>query len=261
MDTKRQKRSYPITLPIILLAVLYNLESAAQEGPKFWSGYSLSTNLNKEWRINAGQLYLFDNSLGLGSVQNSARIDYRFNRNFGVGLGYIHSNNSNDPDQAARNRLDPRASYSFRVGKLRVGNTLRAEWHFPERSKFEYRVRYGLQLHAGDWGLPLDITPYVSNELHYYLGGKPFQFRDDNGEKVVNQSPNGLHAHRIKLGVRFKPFKRASAGLSFMRQTEFNLGDKYRRINVTDPRNGEIKRPFNNFSVVAFNFAYRFKIQ
>ncbi|MEM7380862.1 MAG: DUF2490 domain-containing protein, partial [Bacteroidota bacterium] len=243
-----------LVLLSIFLFSSFHSNIVAQDGVKFWAGHSLGTKLTESWRIRVGQLYLFDEVMDLSSMQNSARIEYRFNRKFRIGLGYIRSSDPTDPDQEARNRLDPRIRYSFRIGKLRVANTLRTEWHFPERSKFEYRIRYALRLHRGDWGLPLNITPYVTNELHYYLDGRPFQYRNPQGEAVVKQSPDGLHAHRITLGLRFKPFKRANASIYFMRQTEFNLGNKYRRINVTDPRNGEVKRDFNNFSVLAFNF-------
>ncbi|WP_422079406.1 DUF2490 domain-containing protein [Ulvibacterium sp.] len=242
-------------LPLFFFIVT-NTNLVAQEDLKVWTGHSWSTKITNEWRIRAGQLYLFDENMDLTSLQNSARIDYRFNRRFRVGFGYIRSSDPADPDQQARNRIETRFRLSQRWGKLRIAHTLRPEWHFPERSKFEYRIRYALRLHAGDWGLPLDITPYLTNELHYYLDGRPFQYRDNNGDKLVRQSPNGLHAHRIRLGVRFRPFKRASASLSFMRQTEFNIGSPYRRLNVQDPRNGEIKRRFNNFSVLAFSFFY-----
>ncbi|BFP42456.1 hypothetical protein FGF1_33010 [Flavobacteriaceae bacterium GF1] len=253
---------HPKNNPLLLLflASLLSLPLSAQEGMKFWAGHSYRTNITKEWRVRAGQLYLFDDRMDLTSMQNSARVDYRFNRNITVGLGYIRSSDPADPDQQARNRIDPRVRYRFKLGKLRIANQLRAEWHFPSRSKFEYRLRYALGLNAGDFGLPMDITPYMTNELHYYLNGRPLNYRDTDGDVIVRQSPNGLHAHRIRIGVRFRPFKRANVSLSFMRQTEFNIGSRFRQINVVDPRDGDILRGFNNFSVLSFSFSYRFKI-
>ncbi|MCG8385707.1 MAG: hypothetical protein MJA30_09215, partial [Cytophagales bacterium] len=76
----------------------------------------------------------------------------------------------------------------------------------------------------------------------------------------VRQSPDGLHAHRITLGVRISPLKRTNVTLRFMRQTEFNLGNKYRRINVEDPRNGKVRRKFNNFSALVISTSYRFSM-
>ncbi|WP_350284813.1 DUF2490 domain-containing protein [uncultured Croceitalea sp.] len=250
-----------VTILIVVIFTLFlSTATMAQEDLKVWTGHSWSTNLTDEWRVRAGQLYLFDERFDLSSLQNNARVEYRFNRRFRVGLGYVRSSSPGDPDQQARNRLETRFRLSQRWGKLRIAHTLRPEWHFPERSKFEYRIRYSLGLHAGNWGLPLKITPYITNELHYYLDGRPFQYRDSAGDKLVRQSPNGLHAYRIRLGVRFRPFKRASANISFMRQREFNIGSPYRSLNVTDPRNGEVKRGFNNFSVLSFSFFYRIKM-
>ncbi|GAA4271569.1 DUF2490 domain-containing protein [Aquimarina gracilis] len=234
----------------------------AQEDLKLWTGHSAQAKITKEWRINAGQLLLFNQQpFELSSMQNSLNVSYRFAKRKRIGLGFIRSSDPSDPDQEARNRLTGRFRMDFRLGKLRVANSLRAEWHFPERSKFEYRLRYGFRIHRGNFGLPLRTTPFITNEFHYYLSGRPLQYRDELGEKVVKQSPDGLHAHRITLGIRFRPFKRANASLSYMRQTEFNIGSKYREINVVDPRNGRVRRAFNNFSVVMFRFSYQLDLR
>ncbi len=248
-------------ITVLLVCFLTNIV-IAQENLKLWTGHSAQAKLTKEWRLNVGQLLLFSQEpFELSSLQNSANITYRVNKKVSFGTGYIRSSDPSDPDQEARNRITGRFRLNARLGKLRIANSLRAEWHFPERSKFEYRLRYGFRIHRGNWGLPLKTTPFVTNEFHYYLSGKPLQYRDDLGEKVVKQSPDGLHAHRITLGVRFRPFKRANASLSYMRQTEFNIGSKYREINVVDPRDGRIRRGFNNFSVVMFRFSYQLDLR
>ncbi len=247
---------------IVLLFFIFVQTTIAQEDLKLWTGHSAQAKLTKEWRLNVGQLLLFGQEpFELSSLQNSASVSYRISKRTRVGLGYIRSSDPSDPDQEARNRIVGRYRADLKFGKLRLANSLRAEWHFPERSKFEYRLRYGLRIHRGNWGLPLKTTPFITNEFHYYLSGKPLQYRDELGDKVVKQSPDGLHAHRVTLGVRFRPFKRASASLSYMRQTEFNIGNKYRRINVVDPRNGRVRRSFSNFSVVMFRFSYQLDLR
>ncbi len=250
----------PITSFLILLLFTYSL--FAQEDLKLWTGYSAQARLSKEWRLTGGQLLLFSQEpFELSAMQNSVNVFYRLNKRMNVGLGYLRSSDPSDPDQEARNRITGRFRLNLRLGKLRLANSLRGEWHFPERSKFEYRLRYGLRIHRGSWGLPLKTTPFITNEFHYYLSGRPLQYRDEFGEKVVKQSPDGLHAHRITVGVNFRPFRRARASLSYMRQTEFNIGSKYREINVVDPRDGDIKRAFNNFSVLMFRFSYRLDLR
>ena len=245
-------------ITLILIICLATTHLFAQEDLKLWTGYSAGARITKEWRVSAGQLLLFSQQpFELSSMQNSVNLTYRFDKRFRAGFGYLRSSDPSDPDQEARNRVTGRFRYNARLGKFRFLNSLRVEWHFPERSKFEYRIRYGIHIHRGSWGLPLRTTPFITNEFHYYLSGRPLQYRDEQGEKVVKQSPDGLHAHRITLGVRFRPFKRANASISYMRQTEFNIGSKYREINVTDPRDGDILRAFNNFSVLMFRFSYR----
>lgn len=246
----------------VFLVFLISTVAMAQEGIKLWTGHSVRARLDKEWRLTAGQLFLFGQEpFGLSSLQNSVNLRYRMSRRMYVDAGYIRSSDPLDPDQEARNRLSSRFRLNSRLGKFRFANSLRAEWHFPERSKFEYRLRYRFRVHRGNWGLPLRITPFVANEFQYYLSGRPLQYRDEAGERLVRQSPNGLHAHRITLGASFRPFKNANASLSYIRQTEFNLGNKYREINVTDPRDGRILRRFNDFSVLMFRFSYQLDLR
>ncbi len=248
-------------ITVLLVCLLTNIV-IAQENLKLWTGHSAEAKITKEWRVNAGQLLLFSQQpFELSSLQNSVSVTYRFKKRKRVGFGYIRSSDPSDPDQEARNRITGRFRLDLKIGKFRIANNLRAEWHFPERSKFEYRFRYGFRIHRGDWGLPLKTTPFITNEFHYYLSGKPLQYRDELGEKVVKQSPDGLHAHRITLGLRFRPFKRANASLSYMRQTEFNIGNKYREINVVDPRDGRVRRSFNNFSVLMIRFSYQIDLR
>ncbi|WP_299212305.1 DUF2490 domain-containing protein [uncultured Aquimarina sp.] len=247
---------------VLLLCLFANI-AIAQEDLKLWTGYSAQAKLTKKWRLTAGQLLLFSQEpFELSSMQNSVNVTYRMNKRMSFGTGYLRSSDPSDPDQEARNRITGRFRLNTRLGKIRFANNLRAEWHFPERSKFEYRIRYGLRIHAGNWGLlPLKTTPFITNEVHYYLSGRPLQYRDELGDKVVKQSPDGLHAHRVTLGVRFRPFRRANASISYMRQTEFNIGSKYREINVVDPRNGRVRREFNNFSVLMFRFSYQLDLR
>ncbi|WP_219011695.1 DUF2490 domain-containing protein [Aquimarina litoralis] len=251
-------------LKIISALFIYFFTSIAiaQEDLKLWTGYSAQAKLTKKWRLSAGQLLLFNQEpFELSSMQNSVNIRYRMSKRMSFGTGYLRSSDPSDPDQEARNRITGRFRLNARLGKVRFANSLRAEWHFPERSKFEYRIRYGLRIHGGNWGLPLKTTPFITNEVHYYLSGRPLQYRDASGDKVVKQSPDGLHAHRVTLGIRFRPFRRANASISYMQQTEFNIGSKYREINVVDPRNGRVRRAFNNFSVLMFRFSYQLDLR
>lgn len=242
---------------VVLIIFISNV-GITQEEARVWTGYSVRSKISKELRITAGQLFMFGQEpFELASLQNSINARYRLNKRMYVDMGYIRSSSIDDPDQEARNRISSRFRLNSRLGKWRLANSLRAEWHFPERSKFEYRLRYGFRLHRGDWGMPLKITPYINNEFHYYLSGRPLQYRDPSGDKVIKQSPDGLHAYRFTLGIGFRPFKRARAGISYMVQREFNVGNKYREINVVDPRDGDINRTFNNFSVLQFRFGYQ----
>ena len=245
-----------VSLPIFLCGNTFS-----QDATKLWIGLSAQARITREWRVSVGQLYMFNRDpLDLTTLQNSLNVTYRCNRRWRVGLGYQKSSAPFDRSRQERNRLTARASYAGKLQNIRVIHFFRTEWHFPERSKFEYRLRYAFRIHRRNWDLPLNARPFMTNEFHYYLSGRPLWYRDDAGERVVRQSPDGLHAHRITIGIRVSPMKRTNVTLRFMRQTEFNLGNQYRRINVEDPRNGKVRRKFNNFSALVISTSYRFSI-
>ena len=195
----------------------------------------------------------------LSSIQNQVNATYRINSRVRAGFGVMKSLDPDNWREGGRNRLTVRFNALAKIDGFRINNTLRAEWNSPERSKYEYRIRYAFRIYNRKWKLPLKARPFINNEFQYYLSGKLLWYRDETGERVIQQSPDGLHAHRVTLGVRFRLMKRTYMTVSCMKQTEFNLGNEYRRINVEDPRNGRIRRRFNNFSVFNFNVSHRLK--
>lgn len=250
------------TILIAIILTMINSIAFAQDRMRIWYGHTAQVRLNKEWRVSAGQLFMFSGDpRDLSRIQNSLNASYRYNKNVRLGFGYQLSIDPRDLGKQARNRLTGRVSYRMNWDNFRVVNTFRAEWHFPQRSKFEYRLRYAAMIYPRKLDLPLNARPFMTNEFHYYLSGDPLTYRDAEGEKVVEQSPDGLHAHRLTLGLRVRPIKRLSVTFRYMRQTEFNLGNKYRKINVEDPRNGRIRRRFNNFSALVITASYRFEVK
>ena len=250
------------TILIAFITFFFHSIALAQDGMSIWYGHGAEARLTKEWRVSARQLFMFSgNPRKLSRIQNSLNVSYRYNKRVRLGFGYQLSVDPRDLGKQARSRLTGRVSYYTKWKGFRVMNTFRAEWHLPERSKFEYRLRYAMRIHPRNLDLPLRARPFMTNEFHYYLSGDPLWYRDAEGERVVEQSPNGLHAHRFTLGLRITPLKRTNLTMRFMRQTEFNLGSKYRRINVEDPRNGRIRRRFNNFSVFIVTVSHRLKLK
>ncbi len=249
------------TILLVFLAISLYSNTFSQNATKVWFGLSAQARITREWRVSVGQLYMFNRGpLDWATLQNSVNITYRHNRKLRTGLGYQQSTAPFDQSREARNRLTGRLSYYGNLQRVRILHSFRAEWHFPERSKFEYRLRYAFRLHLRNWDLPYGARPFITNEFHYYLSGRPLSYRNESGERVARQSPNGLHAHRLTLGIRFSPLRRTNITVRFMRQREFNIGHKYRRINVEDPRNGKIRRKFNNFSAIVISTSYRFSL-
>lgn len=235
-------------------------KSWSQDRPRIWYGHSVQTRFNKEWRLSAGQLFMFSGDpRSLKTIQNAINATYRYNSRIRFGFGFQKSFSTKSTTQKSRNRLTGRISVAGNIDRIRITNNFRAEWHFPERSKYEFRLRYAFRLHIRNLDLPLRARPFITNEFHYYLAGRPLWYRDNKGDKVVRQSTDGLHAHRITLGLRFTPFKRTNVSIRYMRQTEFNIGSEYRRINTVDPRDGKVRRAFNNFSTFIFTVNYRLK--
>ncbi|MEM1135043.1 MAG: DUF2490 domain-containing protein [Bacteroidota bacterium] len=246
---------------LTITVMIFSNKIYGQDPMRLWMSYRAQIRVTKEWRISAGQSYLFsERAEELSSTQNVLNIIYRLNSKVNFGMGFQTSKSMTNLNQADRNRVTARFNLANNIENYRISHSFRAEWHSPQRSKYEYRLRYGFRIHNRKLRLPLKARPFITNEFHYYLSGDPLWYRDDEGERLVRQAPRGVHAHRITLGVRIRPFRRFYTTLSFMRQTEFNAGNKYRSINVVDPRNGRVRRRFNNFNVINISTSYRINL-
>ncbi|MEO1437897.1 MAG: hypothetical protein AAFV80_20315, partial [Bacteroidota bacterium] len=145
-----------------------------------------------------------------------------------------------------------------RFGNWQWRNSLNAEYHFPQRSKFSYRFFHTMQLTYRDKDWPIDVRPFVQTRLYYYLGGKPTDFEDPETEEVIVAAPNGFHGFRYIAGLRFRINKSLAMTVSYLNHREFNTslfgGNP---LNTIDASNGRLRNQFFNFQSIGIGLSIR----
>ena len=140
------------TILFALITILINSTAFSQDGVRLWYGHSVQARINKEWRVSAGQLFIFGRDpFQLSTLQNSLNVSYRYNKRVRLRFGYLKSINPQGLSERSRNRLTGRVDYRVKLEKFWIQNAFRLEWHFPERSKFQYRLRYAFRIHPRTW--------------------------------------------------------------------------------------------------------------
>ena len=137
-------------------------------------------------------------------------------------------------------------------------NSMTAEHHFTQRSKFQQRYYYRLDLYYRNTKLPWRLRPFLDQKLYWYSGGKPLQYYYADGEPAKLESPDGLHAYRIKTGLKLYPSDNFLLSVYYLKQKEFNtelFGS--RDINSINPNSNSIRRTFYNFSVIGLSCTYK----
>ncbi|MEM6726648.1 MAG: hypothetical protein AAF598_21595, partial [Bacteroidota bacterium] len=157
---------------------------------------------------------------------------------------------------AQRIRGEIRNNQKF--GNWSMRNSFNAEYHFPQRSKFSYRLFHTFQLTYRDRDWPIDIRPFFQTRLYYYLGGRQVVFEDPESEEIITAAPDGLHGFRYILGCRIKLHDSVSMTLSYLNHREFNAslfgGNP---LNTEDLNEGDVNNQFFNFQSLGVGLSFR----
>ena len=96
------------------------------------------------------------------------------------------------------------------VKRLSLKHKIEYQYFFPDIDKYKTRTIYSARI--GYNVKRSSLTPYIENQLFYYNGG------------IIS---NGVKRYRFKTGLRFRPVKDSSMGLSFyyLFQNEFNTDE------------------------------------
>lgn len=232
------------------------------ENSMLWTTLGLSKKIDNNWSISYYQLHSFSlNDSRVNFIQPDLGISYGISRNLNIRFGYTPTFSLDEVkgNQLLYHRISTRIKLNTKISKrIRMRNSFTAEHHFTERSKFQQRYYYRLDLYYRDINLPWRLRPFIDQKLYWYSGGRPLQYYNDDGDPTKLESPNGLHAYRIKAGLKLYPSDKFILTLYYLKQIEFNselLGS--RDINSINPNSNSVSRRFYNFSVIGLSCTYK----
>ena len=213
------------SLTVLLTLLSYTINSQdLTDNLKSWSGISVSYGINKNLKAKFSQLFAFNVSpVSYSFSQTKLGLSYKLKRRTYIEGGYVrglfNDSSSLERQGASRGWFNTLAvdriygNFSLKhnlVKRLSLKHKIEYQYFFPDIDKYKTRTIYSARI--GYNVKRSSLTPYIENQLFYYNGG------------IIS---NGVKRYRFKTGLRFRPFKDSSMGLSFyyLFQNEFNTDE------------------------------------
>ncbi|GMQ29849.1 DUF2490 domain-containing protein [Algoriphagus confluentis] len=191
-----------------------------------WYAAALTYQLSKDWRLQLGSAWMH--------LPSSGRTTHRWTL-----------------EGSHKMKLDRRFS---------LRNSLQLESHNDQEPRFDYRVIFGSRVGLRKRLDFLGVAPSLNYALFFNIGGNPIRYFSESGEEITRKTSNGLHRGRLMANFNFKISKPIRLSLYYINQHEFNLVfSETNKINVLNPINGRIQRPFNNQHIIGFALSYQIK--
>ena len=248
----------------VFLLVGFNINAQIVETEKsmLWTTLGISKKISDKFSISYDQLHSFSlNDSRVNFIQPDLGIKYRLTKKIDARFGYTPTFSLDEVkgNQLLYHRISGRIKLNTKISKrLRMRNSFTAEHHFTQRSKFQQRYYYRLDLYYRDTKLPWRLRPFMDQKLYWYANGRPLQYYDANGVPTTLESPDGLHAYRIKTGIKLYPSDKLMLIVYYLKQKEFNselFGSK--DINSINPNSNSVRRRFYDFSVIGLSCTYK----
>ncbi len=258
------KKNYIVLLLFIITSYFNFSEAQVIETDKgmLWASVGISHKFNDRFSAS----YLQINSISLKEprfnfIQSNFNFNIHIHKKWTISLGTspTFSLDTIANNQLIHHRISLGIKFKTKLGKrIRMINSLHFQHYFTTRAKFQQRYFYRLDFYYRDSKLPWKLRPFISQRLYVYTNGRLLQYYDSNNNKAALLSPDGLHAYRLQLGVKFYPVEEFSFSIYYLKQVEFNtavLGS--RDINNLNPNSQKIRRPFYDFSVIGISLNYK----
>ncbi len=254
----KNMKNYSLIL-FLILSISLNAQVNETNKTMLWSTLGVSTKLNDNLKLSYYQLHSINlKGGGINFIQPDLGLAYKLNNKWSLEFHYspTFSIDNNPNNQSLYHRISGKVKVKTKISKrFRMSNALVAEQHFTQRSKFQQRYYYRLDLFYRDTKLPWKLRPFINQKLYVYSNGKPLQYFNADGSLAENKSPNGLHAYRIQTGVKLYPTDKLIFALYYLKQKEFNAGSN--NINVLNPNTNNISRSFYDFSVLGLSLSFK----
>jgi len=251
-----------ILIACLIASTTINAQITETENTMLWTTLGISKKLNDKFSFSYYQLHSFsfrDNRFNF--IQPDLNIGYEISKKWDFYIGYTptFSLDGVQGNQLIYHRVSADIKLSSRIGKrIRIKNSITAEQHFTQRSKFKQRYYYRFDIYYRNTKWPWRLRPFATQKLYWYANGRDLQYYDADGNKTDLTSPDGLHAYRLKIGLKFYPSKDFILSIYYQNQKEFNsslFGSK--DINSLNPNTNNIRRSFYDFSVIGVSCSYK----
>jgi hypothetical protein len=247
-------------LLFFLLIIQY---SFAQSEWRMWDAVDAGLSVNKKTDVKFSHLrsYNITDSFTNNFNQASAQIDYDLNKHFTIRASGMYSSFPSGSASTIRGIL--RFSHKFSpIKKFTWTNGLQFEYHSNNETRFRERFIYITRLSLRKRIKFLRLSPSISYWLYYNIGGNTIKYYDPTGATYIRNTPNGIHRSRIILNLNSKINNNLSVSVYYLKQKEFNfLCPDDRKMNVSNPNNGKIYRPFDSYNVAGLSLQLDFKLK
>lgn len=246
---------------VLSLVVTVSIQAQITEtdNTMLWTSFGISKKLDDDFRLSYYQLSSISFAESrFNFIQPDLNLSYEIDKNWDAALRYTptFSLDGIKGNQLIYHRVSADVSLNSKIGKrIRIKNSITAEQHFSQRSKFKQRYYFRFDIYYRNKKWPWRLRPFATQKLYWYDNGKEVQYYDQAGNPTVLASPDGLHAYRIKTGIKLYPFDDFNFSIYFQKQKEFNTSlFGSRDINSLTPNS--VSRPFYDFSVIGISCSY-----
>jgi len=260
---KTKQRIGYILLSFIGFIYVTRAQITETDHQMIWTSFSLNKKINKKFNINYLQLHSIDlYSSKLNFIQSKFSFNYKLKKHLSLSLGYspTFSLDGVAGNQLIYHRVSTRIRLKTKLpAHLYMKNSIVGEYHFTQRSKWQERYYYRLDLEYRNKNhMPWRMRPFISQKLYWYQNGRLLQYYDTDGNKVDLSSPNGLHAYRLQAGIKIYPIRKWHFTLYYLKQKEFNTSlFNAKNINSLNPVSGKIRKSFYDFTVLGISISHR----
>lgn len=216
-----------ILIACLIAGTIINAQVVETDNTMLWTTLGVTKKLNDKFRISYYQLH----SLSLAEprfnfIQPDLELNYEISKNWDAAISYTPTFSLDEiqGNQLIYHRVSADIKLSSKLGKrIRIKNSITAEQHFTQRSKFKQRYYYRFDIYYRNTKWPWRLRPFATQKLYWYSNGRLLQYYDSNGDKTDLKSPNGLHAYRIKAGIKLYPFDDVIFSIYFQKQKNLTL--------------------------------------
>ncbi|MFL0684868.1 MAG: DUF2490 domain-containing protein [Algoriphagus aquaeductus] len=256
------KKTFFWIFPLFLVLVTAPFSTQAQYETRIWNSYSVVMPLQKDLSLRG--TYMKSLAISESPVKTSfnwysLRLNYKYNKDWNFELGGAWMGLPGRDRTTFRTMVE--GTHRMVLNKKFVlRNSLQLEAHNDQEPRFDYRAIYSSRLGLRKRLDLLKVAPSITYSLFYNLGGDPIRYFNDRGEQIARKAANGLHRGRIMANFNFKVSDPIRLSVYYINQHEFNLVfSETNKINVLNPTNGRIQRPFNNQHILGISLSYQLK--